>query len=290
MGRRTPRRWKSTLGAVSAVAVALSVVVPGASPAAGAAATVAVAGLDVASYQGAVDWGSVALHGARFAYVKAAEGTYYTNPEFAQQYQGSYHAGIIRGAYHFAVPDNSSGATQADFFVANGGAWSADHQTLPGMVDLEYNPYGPECYGLAPAQMVGWIDDFVTRYHSRTGRWPVIYTTAGWWDACTGASTAFAGNDPLFIANYNGTAEPLAAGWGAFTFWQFADSGPLPGDQDVFAGTPADLVALADGVAVRPPVVTAPGVGPANPLGGLGAAVGGLLSGLLGILAHPLAP
>ncbi|MFD8786356.1 GH25 family lysozyme [Kitasatospora sp. NPDC059599] len=41
-------------------------------------------GLDVASYQGNVTWSSVAADGARFAYVKATEGTGYTNPYFAQ--------------------------------------------------------------------------------------------------------------------------------------------------------------------------------------------------------------
>ncbi|WP_344447756.1 GH25 family lysozyme, partial [Kitasatospora nipponensis] len=37
-------------------------------------------GLDVSSYQGNVNWSSVAANGAKFAYVKATEGTGYTNP------------------------------------------------------------------------------------------------------------------------------------------------------------------------------------------------------------------
>ncbi|MGI8723284.1 MAG: GH25 family lysozyme [Geodermatophilaceae bacterium] len=39
---------------------------------------------------------------------------------------GSYNVGMIRGAYHFARPDRSSGATQANYFASNGGGWSAD--------------------------------------------------------------------------------------------------------------------------------------------------------------------
>ena len=42
--------------------------------------------------------------GVRFAYVKATEGRTYRNPYFAQQYNGSYNVGMIRGAYHFALP------------------------------------------------------------------------------------------------------------------------------------------------------------------------------------------
>jgi hypothetical protein len=123
-----------------------------------------VAGLDVSSHQGAVNWSRVRARGARFAYAKASEGTYYTNPYFARQYEGSHHAGLIRGAYHFAIPSNSSGAAQADFFVAHGGAWSPDGRTLPGMLNMEGNPYGPRCYGLSDAQMVRWIGRFAAEY------------------------------------------------------------------------------------------------------------------------------
>ncbi|MGH3494242.1 MAG: GH25 family lysozyme, partial [Sciscionella sp.] len=87
-----------------------------------AAAT--VAGMDVSGHQGSVDWHTAYGNGARFAYVKATEGTGYTSPDFGQQYNGSYHVGMIRGAYHFALPNVSSGAAQADYFVDHGGGWS----------------------------------------------------------------------------------------------------------------------------------------------------------------------
>jgi GH25 family lysozyme M1 (1,4-beta-N-acetylmuramidase) len=61
----------------------------------------------------------------------------YTDPNFSANYNGAYNAGIIRGAYHFAHPDTSSGATQATYFLAHGGGWSADGKTLPGALDIE---------------------------------------------------------------------------------------------------------------------------------------------------------
>lgn len=201
-------------------------------------------GLDVSSYQGNVDWSEVHSTGAQFAYVKATEGTYYKSPAFAQQYNGAADAGLIRGAYHFAIPNNSSGAAQADFFVANGGTWSPNTRTLPGALDIEYNPYGPECYGLSQPQMVGWIADFVHEYHALTGRSPTIYSTTDWWTTCTGNYGGF-GADPLWIANYNGSPDPLPNGWSNYTFWQYADQGVYPGDQDLFNGTYAQLVGLA---------------------------------------------
>jgi GH25 family lysozyme M1 (1,4-beta-N-acetylmuramidase) len=203
-------------------------------------------GLDVSGYQPGIDWNSVKANGARFAYIKATESTTYQSSEFSNQYIGSYNVGIVRGAYHFATPNTSSGATQADYFVDHGGAWSADGMTLPGMLDIEYNPYGATCYGLSQASMTGWIAAFVNEYHARTNRWPTIYSTLDWWTTCTGNSGAFGGNDPLFIARYASDAGALPAGWGFYTFWQFADSGTFPGDQDVFNGTADRLVALAN--------------------------------------------
>ncbi|GAA3218983.1 hypothetical protein GCM10020256_23450 [Streptomyces thermocoprophilus] len=61
-------------------------------------------GVDVSSHQGNVAWSTLWGSGVKWAYVKATEGTYYTNPYFAQQYNGSYNVGMIRGAYHFATP------------------------------------------------------------------------------------------------------------------------------------------------------------------------------------------
>jgi GH25 family lysozyme M1 (1,4-beta-N-acetylmuramidase) len=207
-------------------------------------------GLDVASYQGNVNWTTVKNNGAQFAYIKATESTNYTNPYFSQQYVGAYNVGLIRGAYHFATPNTSSGATQADYFAAHGGGWSADHHTLPGALDIEYNPYGATCYGLSQASMRSWIHAFVNEYHARTGRWAVIYSTLDWWTTCTGNSdTTFAQNDPFWIARYSSSAGTLPAGYGAYTFWQYADSGTFPGDQDVFNGSAARLLALADNTA-----------------------------------------
>jgi GH25 family lysozyme M1 (1,4-beta-N-acetylmuramidase) len=203
-------------------------------------------GLDVSGWQTGINWSTVKANGAKFAYIKATESTTYQSSEFANQYVGAYNVGIIRGAYHFATPDTSSGAAQADYFASHGGAWSADGLTLPGMLDIEYNPYGATCYGLSQSAMVNWIAAFVNEYHARTSRWAVIYSTTDWWTTCTGNSAAFASNDPLFIARYASTVGTLPAGWGFYTFWQYADSGTFPGDQDVFNGSHDRLLALAN--------------------------------------------
>ena len=151
---------------------------------------------------------------------------------------------MIRGAYHFATPNDSSGATQADYFVNHGGGWSKDGKTLPGVLDIEYNPYGATCYGLSQSSMVSWIKAFSDRYRSRTGRDVVIYTTTDWWSQCTGNSSAFGSTNPLWIARYASTPGTLPAGWGYYTFWQYTST---PIDKDYFNGDLTRLKALANG-------------------------------------------
>jgi GH25 family lysozyme M1 (1,4-beta-N-acetylmuramidase) len=204
-------------------------------------------GVDVSAYQGNVAWSTLWSSGVRWAYVKASEGTYYTNPYFTQQYNGSYTAGMVRGSYHFATPDTTSGAAQASYFVGHGGGWSKDGRTLPGALDIEWNPYGAACYGKSASAMAGWIADFVSTYHSLTGRYPVIYTATSWWTQCTGGSTGFAANDPLWTARYASDPGTLPAGWSYYTMWQYTSSGPTVGDHDKFNGALDRVVALANG-------------------------------------------
>ncbi|MFC6061145.1 lysozyme [Streptomyces ochraceiscleroticus] len=206
-----------------------------------------VAGMDVSSHQGNVNWAAAWRAGARFAIVKATEGTGYRNPKYGQQYGGSYNAGMIRGAYHFALPNTSSGAAQANYFVDNGGGWKADGRTLPPALDIEYNPYGATCYGLSRAAMNAWIRDFSATVHARTGRYPMIYTATNWWRLCTGDNASFGIKHPLWIARYAASPNPLPAGWPAHTIWQYADRGRFPGDQNVFNGSLDQLRKLATG-------------------------------------------
>ncbi|QRV84706.1 lysozyme [Ceratobasidium sp. AG-Ba] len=178
-----------------------------------------VKGIDVASYQCNISWPDQKKAGIEFAYIKATEGTSkpfvsgslcitaklirqaYKNPCYTKQYTGAYNASIMHGAYHFARPDRASGAKQAEFFIKNGGNWSADGKTLPGALDVEYGPKGKTCWGLSAPKMVAWIKDFSDYYHNKTGRYPVIYTGTNWWKKCTRNSVAF-GSNPLWIPHY----------------------------------------------------------------------------------------
>ncbi|RMD43170.1 hypothetical protein DV735_g1966, partial [Chaetothyriales sp. CBS 134920] len=206
-----------------------------------------VAGFDISHYQSDVDFASAYSSGARFVIIKATEGTSYTDPKFSDHYVAATNAGFIRGGYHFAQPASSTGAAQANFFIANGGGWSGDGITLPGMLDLEYNPSGDSCYGLSASDLVDWISDFIETYNSSEGVYPLIYTSTSWWTQCTGNSDAFGSKSPLVIARYSSSVGDLPAGWSYYTIWQYSDSYTYGGDADSFNGDESQLQALALG-------------------------------------------
>ncbi|MCF4141050.1 lysozyme [Streptomyces sp. Tue 6430] len=215
------------------------------------AATDGVQGIDVSNWQGAINWTSVRNAGVQFAWMKATEGTSFKDASFNTNYPAAYYAGVIRGAYHFARPDISSGATQANYFVNNGGGWSRDNMTLPGVLDIEHNPYGSMCYGLSTTQMRLWIDDFYNAYKSRTGRDVVIYTTASWWNTCTGYWSGMYSKSPLWVAHWNTAAPTVPSGFPTWTVWQYTASGSVSGvsggvDRNQFNGTRDRLLALAN--------------------------------------------
>ncbi|MFJ5954994.1 GH25 family lysozyme [Paenarthrobacter sp. NPDC092416] len=223
--------------------------------------TIGIQGQDVSAHQGNVNWQSQWNQGSRWAYVKASEGNYYLNENYAQQYDGSRSVGMVRGAYHFAIPNWSSGADQARYFVANGGDWSADGYTLPPVLDIEYNPYagrtingfyfGNTCYDMTKAQLGQWAADFGDTVKALTGRFPVIYSTTDWWNTCVGNSTF--GSYPLWIASYwnNPTNTPgsMPVSWANYSMWQYSSTGPFAGDSNIFNGSYDQLRTFARGAA-----------------------------------------
>jgi GH25 family lysozyme M1 (1,4-beta-N-acetylmuramidase) len=220
-----------------------------------------VQGLDVSSHQATVNWPAQYSTGARFAYVKATEGTTYRNGYFGAQYGGALASGMIRGAYHFALPGVSTAAAQADFFVNNGGGWTGDGKTMPPLLDIEYNPYaelGNTCYNMSQGAMVNWIAAFSNRVLARTGRLPMIYTTTDWWTQCTGNSGAFS-NQPLHLASYSRFVGSMPNGWGTYSVWQYSSTGPFAGDSNAWNGDFASLqkfASTADGTIPTPSITS----------------------------------
>ena len=210
-------------------------------------------GLDVSSWQGNVDWATVAANGARFAFVKATEGTSYVNPYFTQQYVGAFDVGLVRAGLSLRsarpVDRRRAGA------VVRGarGTWSADGRTLPGALDIEYNPYGATCYGLSQSAMVTWLTSFVSQYQALTSRWPVITRRVLVADVHRQAPRA-SRDRPALDRMLVPDGRPASCRLEQLRVLAMVEPARrLPGDQDVFNGSQDDLVALANGAQPPPP-------------------------------------
>lgn len=60
-----------------------------------------VRGVDVSEYQGDIDWIQIKEQGINFAFIKATEGSAYTDTYFSQNWETIADTGILYGAYHF---------------------------------------------------------------------------------------------------------------------------------------------------------------------------------------------
>lgn len=206
-------------------------------------------GVDVASYQhpngAAINWPRVHASGIGFAAVKATEGAYYRNPHALTDLAQARAAGLSVVAYAFAIPNGNGAsrgpAAQADYLLRDLGTMS---RSVPVMLDIEYNPYGRQCYGLTARAMVSWISTFNYEIKAKTGRKPIMYVPVYWWAACTGSSAGF-GQRHLWVPDYTTAPRPrLPAGWRTWSFWQYTSIGTVrgiqaPGHTDLDRANPA---------------------------------------------------
>lgn len=218
----------------------------------------ALDGIDVSSHQhpgsSAIDWNSVAADGESFAFIKATEGTGYTNPYFSTDSAKATAAGVTPGSYHYAKPGVSDARSQARYYAA--ALATGAQPSLPPTLDLE------EDGGLGPAQLQKWVGDWIDEITTLTGREPIIYTYQYFWEHQMGNTTKF-NRYPLWLAYYNDSLpNTLPGGWDTVTFWQYSSSGQVDGvitnvDMNKYYGSDEQLQKLAGRPSKNSPVGTA---------------------------------
>src|ERR1700754_4160937 len=115
-----------------------------------------VKGVDVAHYQGEIDWETLASQGIEFAWIKATEGSSHVDPRFAENWARAPETGLLVGAYHF-MSFETSGTMQAEHLARQ---VPATPGTLPPVIDLEFHgPYLAE--HPAPEHVRRILDDLV---------------------------------------------------------------------------------------------------------------------------------
>ena len=199
-----------------------------------------VKGIDVSGYQPGTDWAQVAAAGYAFAFIKATEGNWNVDSEYAYNYEQTKAHGILRSASHF-FRAGVDGKVHADWFLKH-----SQPGDFPAVLDLEVSDNHPTAVVIERAQ------DFLDAVESATGRRPIIYTGLGFMGEI-GNPAQFAAY-PLWCAQYNGRSQPspvppwAAGGW---TFWQWSgDQLRVPGvatvcDLNWFNGSLDELHALA---------------------------------------------
>ncbi|NPA74729.1 MAG: hypothetical protein GXO25_01435 [Euryarchaeota archaeon] len=184
-------------------------------------------GLDVSHYQGTIDWTKVRNAGYTFVFVKASQGTSYVDPLFSTNVQGASAAGLKVGAYHFAEPSDDPIA-EADHFVDVIKPYLS-YMSLPPALDLE------QTGGLSWSALSNWANEFEKEVQAKTGITPIIYVNVNYATNLDSSVTQW----PLWIADwtYNPNATPRTGKWSSWSFWQYSDSGSVPG----IAGSSVDL-------------------------------------------------
>lgn len=194
-----------------------------------------VRGIDVSEYQGKIDWDTISNQGLKFAYIKATEGSKYTDKQFKSNWEYANKTNMKIGAYHFLSFD-SDGATQADNFIKN----VPEISGLPPAVDIElYGKYKKDNPSKQKVHKV--LNSYLNKVENYYKVKPVLYFTE--------KSFKLYYDDEYsdyMVWVRNVYTKPDFKNW---TFWQYADKGRLKGysgqekfiDLDVFNGNDKDF-------------------------------------------------
>jgi lysozyme len=126
-------------------------------------------GIDVSHHQEAIDWERVARDGITFAYIKATEGSDFTDARFDENWRGAEEAGLDRGAYHYFTLC-TPGADQARHFLD---VAPPESDALAPAVDLEL---AGNCSARpSPAVVDEQLDGFIRLVEDAWGREVVVY-------------------------------------------------------------------------------------------------------------------
>ena len=182
-------------------------------------------GIDVSYAQGTVTWAKVKAAGIAFAYARATQGLGIRDSQFARNWANIRAHGIMRGAYHFALPGTAleDAHQQAAWFVqAVQGAGGHQPGDLPPVLDLESNPHK-----LAAGALADWALAWLAAVDAALGTHAIIYGPCSFLSALPRGALAHRG---LWLAFPDTTAVPHdLPNWAQWTCIQYTFHGQVPG-------------------------------------------------------------
>ena len=198
----------------------------------------AVKGVDVSSYQGKIDWHTLASQDISFAFIKATEGSTFVDKNFAYNFEEAQKTTLAVGAYHFFSYD-SSGETQAEDFINTVIPFDG---MLPPVVDVEF--YGDYVKNPTDRENVeNQLKVMLTLLEEHYNQKPIIYATEK-------SYKLYLSNDydeyDIWIRNV--ITKPSLSDDREWTFWQYTNREKLNGysgrekyiDVNVFTGSAED--------------------------------------------------
>jgi lysozyme len=199
-----------------------------------------IPGVDVSHFQGVIDWYKVAGSGIQFAFIKATDGTRFTDPRLKANCDGAKAAGIPFGLYHFFRRDLSPVAGTIPYQTAlfltalDQFPWS-----LPPVLDIEIGSVASDTEREAL--------DLMSVIETRVGVNPLVYCSPGYADIHLQDDAWL--HYRLWVAHYTDAPQPRTGRWKAWEFWQYERNGTVDGisaqvDRDWFNGDEAALQAL----------------------------------------------
>ena len=182
--------------------------------------TFPIKGVDVSAYQGDIDWPVLAEQNIRFAFIKATEGSNFTDPKFEYNYEQARKTNLFVGVYHFFSYD-SGGKAQAGHFIS---AVPKTENMLPPVIDVEF--YGdkeqnPPDKAAVQTELAIMVEALKDHY----GCYPIIYAVEKSYDLYI--SGAFSECD-IWIRDVFFRPGALSDGR-AWTFWQYTNRARMEG-------------------------------------------------------------
>jgi lysozyme len=169
-----------------------------------------------------------------FCFIKASQGSEWTDPRFAEHSARFKDLKILRGAYHFPDLLSSDVPGEVNCFLnscKNGGIDWKEQGVLPPVYDVEpLNEIQAKEFPSQSKSITSRMKKWLETVEKKTGRTPIIYTSRRVWDELLLSPQGF-DKYPLWVANY-GTSlkEPkLPSIWKTYAFWQFLDNWTIGG-------------------------------------------------------------
>lgn len=172
-------------------------------------------GIDVSHYQKRIDWQRVKAAKIEFVYIKATEGSTYTDPCFEQNISGARDVGMPVGVYHF-FRMTSTAQAQFDHFKRTVGSRKMD---LIPMIDIEV---ADECTKM---QIQNRLDALIALFKKEYGVAPMIYSSQVFYNKYLSPRY---NRYHLYLGRYGGS-RPEIEGKGTYTIWQYTRRGRVDG-------------------------------------------------------------